>query len=204
MDFAKITQKMNSLQYSAISEFIRDVRLVFQNAMTFNPPNSRVYVDAKTLSDMFEKTWVTPKFESNSQKGVKVGIVRSDINGSGLSDSSSVTMSTHNDHNTNIARLLKKLKDHKDASIFLYPVDGTIYADYYTIIQKPIDLSKMTEKLNNLEYSSEFDFYNDVKLMFKNCFTYNRPGTIGYGMGVNMEKAFKREWDIVKKKIKYP
>jgi bromodomain-containing factor 1 len=60
----------------------------------------------------------------------------------------------------------------------------------------------MTSKLENHQYSSENDFRNDMELMFKNCFRYNIPGTIGYVMGIRFEKAFRKEWEHLVKRSK--
>ncbi|XP_067000025.2 E3 ubiquitin-protein ligase TRIM33 [Anabrus simplex] len=40
--------------YSNLREFVSDMRLIFRNAYTFNPKESQVYQDAKTLEEFFD------------------------------------------------------------------------------------------------------------------------------------------------------
>lgn len=58
-DFQTISKKLERNEYSSQEEAADDVRLIFHNAMTYNIPGSRVYVDAKTLSEFFEQNWAT-------------------------------------------------------------------------------------------------------------------------------------------------
>jgi hypothetical protein len=46
---------------------------------------------------------------------------------------------------------------------------------YHTIIRRPMDLSTVDAKLENGMYTSRQDFVEDINLIIKNCFTYNRP-----------------------------
>ena len=54
MDFSTIEQKLDD-GYDTFSEFVSDVRLVFSNAMTFNPPGHAVHKMANNLSKLFTK-----------------------------------------------------------------------------------------------------------------------------------------------------
>jgi hypothetical protein len=179
MDFGTINNKLNSSLYTQVQEFISDVELVFNNAMVFNPPDSPVFRAAKTLLNFFDKNFSKAKL-----KEIKV------------------KLENPNDPYSNISRILSKLKDHPDSSIFLFPVDPIVYPDYHDVIKNPIDLETMTEKLENNQYQSENDFKQDMELIFKNCFRYNLPGTVGYVMGIRFEKAFRKEWDTLVKRSK--
>lgn len=67
MDLGTIKNKMDAKDasgYQHVQEVCDDMRLVFSNAMTYNPEGSDVYVMSKTLSDKFEEKWksmVEPK-----------------------------------------------------------------------------------------------------------------------------------------------
>jgi hypothetical protein len=54
MDLRTARERVDSDYYQSPVEAAADVRLIFLNAMTYNAPGSRVYVYAKTLSDLFE------------------------------------------------------------------------------------------------------------------------------------------------------
>jgi len=57
MDLGTVSEKM--AEYESVEDFAADVRLVWANALQFNPPDHEVYMMAKTLSGVFEKK-ITP------------------------------------------------------------------------------------------------------------------------------------------------
>ncbi|EPS59416.1 hypothetical protein M569_15392, partial [Genlisea aurea] len=57
MDFGTIRGKLLSKQYSNPLEFASDVRLTFNNAMTYNPKTNGVHILAQTMSKSFESRW---------------------------------------------------------------------------------------------------------------------------------------------------
>lgn len=69
--------------------------------------------------------------------------------------------------------ILTKLKKHVKAAPFLEPVDYVALEipDYPEKISHPMDLQTITEKMKT--YKSKKEFYDDVKLIFSNCYAYN-------------------------------
>jgi hypothetical protein len=65
---------------------------------------------------------------------------------------------------------------------------------YTKIIKKPMDLSTMRKKLDNAEYPSADKFYDDFKLMIRNCFTFNPSGTPVNQAGQDIQKLFDERW----------
>lgn len=55
MDLRTVRERLEGDYYDTPLEVAADVRLIFLNAMTYNAPGSRVFVYAKTLSDMWEQ-----------------------------------------------------------------------------------------------------------------------------------------------------
>jgi hypothetical protein len=56
MDLGTIRQRLESGEYGTDPEaFRRDVRLVWSNAMSYNPPDTEYYVIAKNLNEIFEQ-----------------------------------------------------------------------------------------------------------------------------------------------------
>lgn len=73
--------------------------------------------------------------------------------------------------------LLTDLAKHEDVWPFDRPVNKVDVPDYYKVIQQPMDLAKVKSKLNLGEYSSNYDFMNDIQLIFRNCDLYNNSGS---------------------------
>ncbi len=57
MDLATLKQKILANTYQKPSELANDMRLIFNNAMTYNDPKSRVYSHAKSLGEYWESAW---------------------------------------------------------------------------------------------------------------------------------------------------
>ncbi|CAL8079381.1 unnamed protein product [Calicophoron daubneyi] len=59
--------------------------------------------------------------------------------------------------------------------LFLKPVDAEAMGlhDYHDIVKKAMDLSTVKMKLESGQYHSKYDFAEDIRLMFNNCYKYN-------------------------------
>jgi len=57
MDLSAIKRKMDGGEYNSCDEFEADVRLMFNNCFTFNPPGSDVYNMGQRGMDLFERKW---------------------------------------------------------------------------------------------------------------------------------------------------
>ena len=71
-------------------------------------------------------------------------------------------------------KLLKDLLAHKSAWPFSRSVDITKYPDYYDTISNPMDLGTMKKKLDNCVYGELESFAADLRLVWANCYTYNK------------------------------
>jgi hypothetical protein len=58
MDLGTVKSKLSAGQYKSPREFAADVRLTFQNAMTYNPKGQDVHHMAEQLLNMFEEKWL--------------------------------------------------------------------------------------------------------------------------------------------------
>ncbi|KAI3457391.1 hypothetical protein Pfo_014054 [Paulownia fortunei] len=65
MDLGTIKTRLSQNWYKSPREFAEDVRLVFRNAMTYNPKGQDVHIMAEQLSQIFEERWATIETEYN-------------------------------------------------------------------------------------------------------------------------------------------
>ncbi|XP_028793650.1 transcription initiation factor TFIID subunit 1 isoform X2 [Neltuma alba] len=73
-----------------------------------------------------------------------------------------------------LERILDALKGRYDLSyLFLKPVSKKEAPDYLDIIERPMDLSRIRERVRNMEYKSREDFRHDVWQIAHNAHTYN-------------------------------
>ncbi|BGP18574.1 hypothetical protein JCM10213_003038 [Rhodosporidiobolus nylandii] len=79
---------------------------------------------------------------------------------------------------------------------FYQPVDVSQYPTYLQYVQKPMDLSTIRSKLEHQQYPVPpyAAFENDVRLIFKNCYAFNPPGTVVNDWGHRLEAVFEHKW----------
>ncbi|ELU01500.1 hypothetical protein CAPTEDRAFT_111465 [Capitella teleta] len=65
------------------------------------------------------------------------------------------------------------VKNHKEAWSFQDPVEEEMAPGYYEVIDEPMCLGMMEEKLNNFEYHRVQEFVNDFMLIVNNCRDFN-------------------------------
>ncbi|XP_041131948.1 bromodomain adjacent to zinc finger domain protein 1A-like [Polyodon spathula] len=87
-------------------------------------------------------------------------------------------------------QLVVELVRHEDSWPFMKLVSRTQVPDYYDVIQKPIALNIIREKVNSCQYSMASDFIGDVELMFANCLEYNPRNTNEAKAGVRLQAFF--------------
>ncbi len=97
----------------------------------------------------------------------------------------------HGPHFNELRRFLNKIQNHKQAWPFLLPVNKDEVPDYYTVIESPMDLSTMEERLENDSYAVPKDMVNDLKLVFSNCLKYNDPTTVYAKCAIKLEKYMR-------------
>jgi len=103
-----------------------------------------------------------------------------------------------------VSSILKSLMKHQVAERwFNQPVDPIAMSipDYLEIIKKPMDFSTISRKFESDSYSSANEFIEDVKLIFQNCMTYNKPGTLVYQECKLLESFFNEKLPKLTKEI---
>ena len=100
--------------------------------------------------------------------------------------------------NDEIIKKMEKIFDtmEKDnqAFEFLVPVDyiGLNILDYPKIITNPMDLGTVKKNLLNGDYKIFQELMNDINLIWKNCRTYNLPGSDIVKMANHCDKKIKQ------------
>ncbi|KAJ3274080.1 hypothetical protein HDV01_003573 [Terramyces sp. JEL0728] len=162
MDLGTVKKKLDNDEYATEEDFATDVRLTFGNSLLFNPAGSQVSIDANILLLKFNR-----EITMNDFDGPK-----------GFPD--------------NALQIIDKLLESEHSAIFRFPVDANLYPEYYEIITEPIDIQTITVKLNEEKYVDLNQFHDDVQLIFKNCFTFNKKGTFGYAAGSELQNLYQK------------
>jgi bromodomain-containing factor 1 len=90
--------------------------------------------------------------------------------------------------------ILNRLKSHRFADPFLEPVDPEVLGipDYFQVIKEPMDFSKVEKRLRSGFYKASSDFEHDVRKIWENATTYNKPNTEIYNMTIEMGTFFEQ------------
>ncbi|KAI0268751.1 histone acetyltransferase GCN5 [Gloeopeniophorella convolvens] len=88
-------------------------------------------------------------------------------------------------------RLLSEMQNHAASWPFREPVKLSDAADYYDVIEQPMDLRTMGEKLEASKYANLDEFADDAQLIFDNCRFYNVEESVWCKQANRLEKAFK-------------
>lgn len=86
--------------------------------------------------------------------------------------------------------LVKGLIKHKDGWPFDRPITKADAPDYHLCVRNPMDLGTVKSRLNDMQYTSNQEVVNDIRLVFSNCYSYNMEDTEEYGCAVRLEKYF--------------
>ncbi|KAI6012544.1 hypothetical protein F5J12DRAFT_818579 [Pisolithus orientalis] len=98
---------------------------------------------------------------------------------------------------------LKKLRLHKNAAIFLQPVDPVRdhAPNYYEVIKNPMDLSTIGAKLEEGMYKDRFALEADFRLMVSNAKQYSPHGTFAHTEAINFDIFFEKLWNRINKTL---
>ena len=89
--------------------------------------------------------------------------------------------------------LLNQMMKHRDGWPFDRPITKSDAPDYHKIITKPMDLGTVRSGLVRMKYTCNQEVLEDVRLVFRNCWAYNRADAEEYMCGVRLEKHFLKE-----------
>ncbi|RKO92683.1 Bromodomain-containing protein [Blyttiomyces helicus] len=201
MDLGTVAKKLENGAYLTMDAFDSDIRLIFKNSFTFNSPDSLVCIEAKQLLTMYEKEW--KEVGGASGAGMPPIARASTATLSETASSRPVTpaadqpaMAMSADDRAHCDRALRRMeKRAQSVGPFLAPVDRNILPIYYETIKNPMDLGTIRSRLDRGLYTSPDKFASDVRLVFRNCFTFNRPGEPVHVQGKDLEAVFEKEWE---------
>lgn len=217
-----IKKKLNKRVYLSVKELVDDFELMFKNAMQYNLEESLIYKDAKRLLDVLhQKAAELPLLVSTSGPGGS-GAPSPAVNTPRKSRQQQQQQQVETKEENSKYAVIPKFNDLKEKLIFLYNYildfqiekrdlaapfrvlpARTEYPDYYTVIKKPIDMTKIWHKINQHNhangYASLDEMCYDFAQMFENACIYNEPASKIYKDALSLQQAVftKRDQIII-------
>ncbi|KAJ3174070.1 hypothetical protein HDU88_000037 [Geranomyces variabilis] len=218
MDLQTIRTKLESgADYKTPKEFEADVRLMLSNSLKFNPPDTAVHRDTRAMLALFDKEWEStpsgsresspaatsprpvpqqlqspqPQTPKRQEQAPTPTPAKKQQRPRPVESTSAMTAAevTRCD---NALTAMEQASQY--AAPFRLPVSKVLYPEYHRDIKQPMDLSTIRERLKNRNYNSPDQFEADVRLMFRNCYTFNRVGEPVYAQGKSLEAIFDARW----------
>ena len=96
-------------------------------------------------------------------------------------------------------RIVKELLAHQHAWPFAKPVDINAVPGYYEVITDPADLGTIKRKLDTNSFETVEQFEEEVKRVWSNCYTFNKPENDVYRIAQSLEAIFNKKMAEVPK-----
>ncbi|XP_022702006.1 protein polybromo-1-like isoform X2 [Varroa jacobsoni] len=202
MSFRKVATNITKQKYNYVKEVIADLDLIFKNAKVYNRPDSKISQDASSLlKALHARVRELQETVPNFLKLKVPGVTDADIEKSDLVLKGCRKLRPDKTENPLKARchaLYKSVLTYEEdgrtlIDPFLKKPDPEQYPDYYDVIQTPIDMQVVHERIRHLRYATPEACVADLRLMFENCRTYNEENSQIYQDANTLEKVLQQK-----------
>ncbi|XP_063369174.1 protein polybromo-1 [Cydia amplana] len=180
IDLLRVQQKLKMDNYEDLDELSADIELLVNNAKAFYKHDSVEYKDAIELWKLYTQT------KHALENGEEVKPPRVSRTGS-LSRRSDVAedlseTSTNNEEDNIFEELFSAIMTANSEGRSLYTAFQFLpskrrYPEYYRVIDNPIDLKTIAQKIQAGEYTNLNEMEKDLLLMVRNACNFNEPGS---------------------------
>jgi hypothetical protein len=103
-----------------------------------------------------------------------------------------------------VHKIVNLFLERPDSGPFREPVDwrGLELYDYPDIIKKPMDLGTIHRKLERKQYSCAAEAAYDIRLVWKNCMTYNAEGSDFWLLAKSNARRFEDRYRKIRNECK--
>ncbi|XP_028164939.1 protein polybromo-1 [Ostrinia furnacalis] len=192
IDLLRVQQKLKTDTYEDIDELSADIELLVNNAKAFYKSDSVEYKDANDLWKLYThnrqalengEEIKTPKMSRNGSSSR-----RSDV-AEDLSESS-----TNNEEDNVFEELFNAVMTANADGRPLYPAFQFLpskrrYPEYFSVIENPIDLKTIAQKIQGGEYCTLLELERDLQMMVRNACHFNEPGSQIYKDAKTLKKV---------------
>ena len=195
LDFNTVRKRIESGAYSTEGDMVVDCVKVLENAKSYYSESSQFHKDAQKL-----KLYLNKKYQLFlNRQNFGVGDEAEVYSTAAPSSSTQLLLPKFNDLKDKLLFLYNYINDYQiEQRELAYPFrhlpSKTEYPDYYNVIKKPIDMTKIMNKINQLghasySYTSVDDMCVDFGQMFENACVYNEPTSTLYKDALNLQRA---------------
>ncbi|XP_010884066.2 bromodomain and WD repeat-containing protein 3 isoform X2 [Esox lucius] len=202
-DLGTIRLRLMNRFYRRLSALVWDARYIVHNARTFNEPRSKIAHSAKLITDVLLKFINQPSCTDimeiyNSIEDMDctddedLDVAPGPSSGHRLRQRSVETVPDRDSWKGQCKRLMNYIFECEDSEPFRKPVDPSMYPDYLSIIDTPMDFGSVKETLEEDHYENPMELCKDTRLIFANAkaYTPNKRSKI-YSMTLRLSAFFE-------------
>lgn len=212
IDLLRVQQKLKTDSYEDLNDLTNDIELLINNAKAFYKPDSVEYKDACQLWEAYNnnKAKLLDSLSDESTptsaavdplKPRRIGRPRKSTTVD--DDQVSENSSENNDFDSYeelFAAIMTATDPADDRALhvmFQLLPSKKHYPEYYAVIDHPIDLKFIANKIQTNAYTSLMDMEKDILQMVKNAQIFNEPGSQIYKDAKTLKKIFlQRKMEI--------
>ncbi|KAL3881699.1 hypothetical protein ACJMK2_028102 [Sinanodonta woodiana] len=194
-DLNTIKARLENRFYRRVTSLQFDVRYIESNAQKFNEPNSLIVKRARIVTETLLKFIADPDCDNPIPILAELGHVNDVQDGNSSNENSDdgdensqsrkrkrkeekssnkrAKLSDPEAWKSECQELLDRVFQWEDSEPFREPVDANLYPQYYEVIDNPMDLHTVRNKLAKNGYTDPQDIIKDVRLIFHNSKLYN-------------------------------
>ncbi|XP_063896084.1 protein polybromo-1 isoform X7 [Helicoverpa armigera] len=194
IDLLRVQQKLKTDTYEDIEELSADIELLVNNAKAFYKPDTVEYRDAIDLWKLYLQT------KQALENGEDIKMPKLSRNGSSsrrsdVAEDLSET-STNNEEDNVFEELFNAVMTANTDGRPLFPAFQFLpskrrYPEYYNVIDSPIDLKTIAQKIQGGEYTNVSELERDLLLMVRNACHFNEPGSQIYKDAKALKKVIQ-------------
>lgn len=219
MDLIRVQQKLKTDAYEDIDDLTSDIELLVNNAKSFYKPDSAEYEDACTLLEIFKAK--KAKLIESQNEDTSTGFVDAKARPSRsigrprksttIDDDQTSEHSSENDYDhyeelfAAVMTAVDPVDDRSLHTMFQLLPSKKHYPEYYAVIDHPIDLKFIANKIQTNAYTNLTDMEKDLLQMVKNAQIFNEPGSQIYKDAKTLKRIFlQRKLEIESGRYKRP
>lgn len=209
IDLLRVQQKLKTDSYEDVEDLTTDIELLVNNAKAFYKSDSVEYKDACQLWDIFN-TNKAKLLESLNEESTPSSVAidplktrrigRPPRKSTTIDDDQTSENSSENNDFDPYEELFAALMTATDPAddrllhvMFQLLPSKKHYPEYYAVIDHPIDLKFIANKIQTNAYTSLNEMEKDVLQMVKNAQIFNEPGSQIYKDAKTLKKIFTQK-----------
>ncbi|XP_015918691.2 protein polybromo-1 isoform X3 [Parasteatoda tepidariorum] len=198
IDLMKIQQKLKTDEYLDVQQFTNDIELMVNNAKSYYKKSSQEYKDACELWEVYldaKSDILNAESKKEDDKSSEI----EDDRGSECSEEDSV----YEELFTTVMTAAD-MEGRSLSTMFQLLPSRTLYPEYYKVIQDPVDLKMIAQRIQNNDYRSLCEMEKDLLQMIKNAKNFNEPGSQIYKDAATLRKIILIKKSEIDQRKTYP